>query len=239
LLSEDNKSKNKFTFFGVCSNKNYLSIRITIKHPVMNRVQKQTNTMKNSIMKKVLEVKKGKYDYSLLDIDFPDGLIYSQSKVRIICNKHGIFETESYLHLKGVGCPKCETDKYNKEEITKKYLLRSDNLIKKHRTFNDNQKLNLWKQRAVELMEEFKLSDWSFCWLNTKSVYGRCMNDSKLICLSIPYILACTDDLDIEDTIRHEIGHALTPDDKGHGKEWKAMAKKVGYTPKRCSEFIY
>lgn len=35
----------------------------------------------------------------------------------------------------------------------------------------------------------------------------------------------------------HEIAHALTPNDKGHGTEWKRMALKIGATPKRCADY--
>jgi hypothetical protein len=42
-----------------------------------------------------------KYDYSLIDY------INSSSKIKIVCNKHGIFEQKPNSHLLGFGCPMC------------------------------------------------------------------------------------------------------------------------------------
>jgi protein-arginine kinase activator protein McsA len=42
-----------------------------------------------------------KYDYSLVDYKNTD------SKVKIICPKHGVFEQAATGHLQGNGCPKC------------------------------------------------------------------------------------------------------------------------------------
>lgn len=44
---------------------------------------------------------KNKYDYSLVKYS------HSHSRVKIICEDHGIFEQEPYSHLKGHGCPIC------------------------------------------------------------------------------------------------------------------------------------
>ena len=42
-----------------------------------------------------------KYDYSLVEYK------NKESKVKIICPIHGVFEQQANLHLKGSGCPKC------------------------------------------------------------------------------------------------------------------------------------
>jgi hypothetical protein len=39
---------------------------------------------------------------------------------------------------------------------------------------------------------------------------------------------------DVEDTIRHEIAHALCPPKAGHGPLWKSMCKRTGAKPERC-----
>jgi len=41
-------------------------------------------------------------------------------------------------------------------------------------------------------------------------------------------------DLDINDTILHEIAHALVGPNHGHDSVWKTMAKKIGCSAKRC-----
>jgi predicted SprT family Zn-dependent metalloprotease len=55
------------------------------------------------------------------------------------------------------------------------------------------------------------------------------------ITLSAHYVDLLGED-EIRDTILHEIAHALTPYTEGdsHGAAWRAMARKIGATPKRC-----
>ena len=38
----------------------------------------------------------------------------------------------------------------------------------------------------------------------------------------------------VEDTIRHEIAHALAGPDANHGPDWQKMAVLVGAKPERC-----
>lgn len=38
----------------------------------------------------------------------------------------------------------------------------------------------------------------------------------------------------VEDTIRHEIAHALCEPRQGHGPQWKEMCKRTGAKPERC-----
>lgn len=44
-----------------------------------------------------------RYDYSLVKY------INTKTLIPIICSVHGIFEQTSHMHLKGQGCPKCNT----------------------------------------------------------------------------------------------------------------------------------
>lgn len=59
---------------------------------------------------------------------------------------------------------------------------------------------------------------------------GRCWNSKKLIELSSHYVDNNTAEL-VQDTILHEIAHALTPGDK-HGQLWKAACRRIGAVPK-------
>ena len=52
-------------------------------------------------IKKSKKIHNHKYDYSLIKY------INCQTKVKIICPDHGIFEQLSTSHLNGNGCPKC------------------------------------------------------------------------------------------------------------------------------------
>jgi very-short-patch-repair endonuclease len=45
------------------------------------------------------------YDYSLVDYTT------KKNKVKIICEKHGIFEQKAYVHTQGHGCPICNNSK--------------------------------------------------------------------------------------------------------------------------------
>lgn len=64
----------------------------------------------NSFIAAANEIHGGKYDYSLVEY------VSSVGKVKITCEKHGVFEQTPANHLSGNGCPKC-TPKVSKPEI--------------------------------------------------------------------------------------------------------------------------
>ena len=55
----------------------------------------------NKIIEEFKKIHNDTYDYSLVDFNGVD------TKVKIICNKHGIFEQTPYKHKKGQQCKKC------------------------------------------------------------------------------------------------------------------------------------
>ena len=61
-----------------------------------------------------------------------------------------------------------------------------------------------------------------------KQAVGWCMYNSKIISLSVPYLQIVPANL-VEDTILHEIAHAMVGPNYGHGPVWKAMAQHVGF----------
>ena len=61
---------------------------------------------------------------------------------------------------------------------------------------------------------------------------GQCQYRKKCISLSKNYI-EHNDVADVNNTILHEIAHALTPGAK-HGQQWKNMARLIGARPERC-----
>lgn len=87
---------------------------------------------------------------------------------------------------------------------------------------------------AIRLMKEFGLaSTWRFEFDNAKRRFGCCHWHQKLITLSREIVLR--NGLEqVEDTIRHEIAHALCPAREWHGELWKQMCGKVGANPQRC-----
>jgi len=74
---------------------------------------------------------------------------------------------------------------------------------------------------------------WSFGWHNAKRTFGTCNYCTRKISLSKP-LTAIQTEKHVEDTILHEIAHALTPG-SGHGPEWKRQAILLGCTPKATS----
>ena len=73
---------------------------------------------------------------------------------------------------------------------------------------------------------------------NCKATLGRCHYTTKMIALSKWYVEE-NNEAEIEDTILHEIAHALAwINDRftGHGKVWKYWARKIGANPKACSK---
>ena len=83
---------------------------------------------------------------------------------------------------------------------------------------------------------------YSFEFDNAKRMFGRCFYISKKISLSLPLCKANLDKLhtEIRNTILHEIVHAFCvyvygiKNGKGHGANWKSIAKQIGCTGDRC-----
>lgn len=97
---------------------------------------------------------------------------------------------------------------------------------------------------ALLHMEEHGLFDecWHFDFEDCKRSLGRCHYYKKKITLSKWYVELNTED-DVEDTILHEIAHALSwirygREGKGHGKLWKKICREIGATPKRLHKGI-
>lgn len=57
---------------------------------------------RENFIKDAKEIHGDMFDYSLVDYK------NNKTKVKIICNEHGVFETTPEWHLNGCGCPKCE-----------------------------------------------------------------------------------------------------------------------------------
>ena len=83
-----------------------------------------------------------------------------------------------------------------------------------------------------QVLAEHNLSDWQvvvrvgkmidngYCWAAT--VYGE-----KTIFLRLRDVLGHSDD-QVKKIIRHELAHALAGAEAGHGREWQAIADRLG-----------
>lgn len=93
-------------------------------------------------------------------------------------------------------------------------------------------------QLANKLMREYMphlVEDgWKFKISNTRNAVGRCDFDNKVIEVSKFYMHNSMDE--VEDTIRHEIAHALAGPIHGHDHVWRRFAIDVGANPTRCAE---
>jgi len=97
---------------------------------------------------------------------------------------------------------------------------------------------------ALLHMEEHGLFDelWHFTFESRKRTLGRCHYHAKKITLSKWYV-ELNEENDVEDTILHEIAHALSflrygTNGKGHGRLWKNVCKEIGARPERLHKGI-
>lgn len=95
--------------------------------------------------------------------------------------------------------------------------------------------LALAEQIACDLMREFGLTQngWSFRWDDAKRRFGSCSNGRRRITLSSD-LTRRNDQAQVEDTIRHEIAHALAGAGHWHDDEWKRQCAVTGAKPERC-----
>jgi len=88
---------------------------------------------------------------------------------------------------------------------------------------------------AIELMDKHGLTErgWTFHFDHSQRRFGLCKFRNKEICLSWKLTIMNSDE-EVNETILHEIAHALCPPRAGHGRLWKEMAVRVGASPTRC-----
>ena len=89
-------------------------------------------------------------------------------------------------------------------------------------------------ETTYRLLSEFGLEGWRVA-INKRltQTYGRCNYQTRTIDISAKLALINPAER-TEDTIRHEIAHALTEPGVGHGPVWKAACRVTGATPRRC-----
>jgi predicted SprT family Zn-dependent metalloprotease len=90
------------------------------------------------------------------------------------------------------------------------------------------------KQLADELLGRFGLPDWSFRFNRSKVNLGLCKYGPKAIELSSHFVERNSLDV-VEDTLLHEIAHALVGPGHGHDATWKETCLRVGARPERLS----
>jgi predicted SprT family Zn-dependent metalloprotease len=84
---------------------------------------------------------------------------------------------------------------------------------------------------AKELIDRH-IPGWSFDWILSQRVFGKCRYRTSTILLSLPLVQRNSEDL-VRNTILHEIAHALTPW-HNHDHVWKSKCIEIGAPPERC-----
>jgi hypothetical protein len=91
------------------------------------------------------------------------------------------------------------------------------------------------EQRAEAALREHGLTQegWTFRWDRAVRNFGCCRHHQRRITLS-KILCALNAFAAAEETILHEIAHALAGPHAGHGPKWVAQAKAIGCDGKRC-----
>jgi len=89
--------------------------------------------------------------------------------------------------------------------------------------------LNEAKILATSEIIKHKLHKYTFKWINTKSIYGRCSYKNFEIQLSKPFV-EINDEPAVRLVLMHEIAHALTKG-CGHTGRFKKVSRELGGSP--------
>lgn len=89
---------------------------------------------------KATQVHSDKYDYSNIDY-----YINNKTKVKIICEKHGMFEQQPNAHILGQGCPRCAVKISKSEQDIVNYVmsLGVENIIQNDRNVLDGLEIDI------------------------------------------------------------------------------------------------
>ena len=78
----------------------------------------------NEFLEKCNKIHNNKYDYSLVDYKF------NNTKVKIICPIHGVFEQNPNHHLNGHSCKRCNCKNFNtKNNWTNEIFIEKSNIV--------------------------------------------------------------------------------------------------------------
>ena len=101
----------------------------------------------------------------------------------------------------------------------------------KGRLRNGAERLTRIAAMARELMDEHGLDAWTFAFLEAERRLGDCNFQDRVIRIGRAHALDASE-AEIRDTILHEIAHALAGPEARHGARWKAIARRIGATPR-------
>ena len=97
------------------------------------------------------------------------------------------------------------------------------------------QRLDAVAKEARALMDVHGLEEWTLRFSAAQRRLGACLEQPEIIEIARRHA-ARGDPRQVTDTILHEIAHAIAGANAGHGPVWKAVARRVGATPKARAE---
>jgi len=102
---------------------------------------------------------------------------------------------------------------------------------------NDRGEKNLQRLTSIadladKLLAAHGLDEWRFIFDDATKRGGLCSSANKMISMSEQFCLK-VDDAEVEDTILHEIAHALVGVEHGHDAIWRAKALEIGCSGER------
>jgi predicted SprT family Zn-dependent metalloprotease len=87
--------------------------------------------------------------------------------------------------------------------------------------------------RAQALLARHGLADWGFAFDRAKRRRGACHFVRRQITMAAGFA-ATAEEAEIEDTLLHEIAHALVGRRHHHDAVWQAKAREIGCSARRC-----
>jgi len=211
---------------------------------------------KEEYIQKAKLLHNNKYDYSLID-----ELIKRDTRVQIICDKHGMFEQSFHKHLSGDGCRKCGTEKNalkkiqmsknkfikeandihnNKYDYSKSnYISAKDNIIiiclihgEFEQTPNSHLQGNGCRKCANEKTKERMLIPWNEYMEDLNKIHNNKYDYSKVIWKGV--------DIDIIIICPKHGDFKIRPADHKRGRECQKCSKEihVQYNKLNTDEFI-
>ena len=96
----------------------------------------------------------------------------------------------------------------------------------------DLERVRTWANALIALHLE---PGWTFGFDNAKTRAGLCNYTAKRITVS-KYLAARYDDDEIHQVLLHEVAHAMAGTKAGHGAQWRAVGRQIGYVGKRLHD---
>ena len=86
---------------------------------------------------------------------------------------------------------------------------------------------------ARGLLDEHGLAEWTLTFDRAKKRAGVCRAEARTIGLSAP-LTRLHDEVEVRDTVLHEIAHALVGPHHQHDAVWRRQVLEIGGSPQRC-----